>query len=472
MSKHIYGTTAIEKVETQSDGSIRFEGIFSSEALDSQGDIVAQEATRKAIEGWHARNIREMHQPIAAGQAIDFEFLPDGRAKLVGFVSKGAADTTGAKLLDRTLKGMSIAGPPPTKFEFVKIADGKKARRILEYSLSEISLVDNAANPDAMGINILKAVGIEPEKPAEPAKPAEGQTVNRFAEALRKAIPATEPAKETQTEKPAEPEKTTEKAAKLAKREALRAVAKGLARLNPTLRKHYGGDEMGDMMTAVYLVQSGECCGEGIAALMAAEMAEDDPADAPDVAKLRAAKEACDAMCAALREFLAAEAQEVVAEPVEEIAASVPAPEMVKREDLEEWIKGLHEALAKGLATITPVNKSAGMTPEDGEQLTVAIGEEVRSQTSGVLKAVDEIKGVVAQTAADLKVQSELLLKIANAPMPIGAPVKHGNAPRFGADGRPEGLTPDLERWVMARAAAIVPDPSSRAVLTQVVRST
>ncbi len=437
MSHHRFLTAAIEKAEKQTDGSVRFEGIFSSEALDCQGDIVAKEATRKAVDGWVAKNLREMHQPIAVGKAIDFEFLPDGRAKLKGFVSAGAPDTC-AKVMDGTLAGLSIAGPPPKKFETVKVNGGKTARRVLEYELSEISLVDNPANPDALGINILKAAGIEPETVTETTTTEAAPNVNRFAEALKKAVPAPEPAKE---EKPAE--KTDEP---VAKADPPKPDKGALRKFMPY------GDEIDDVQLGVEWYRLGQY-------LLACETSEGEQ-DAEQVATITSALEL-------IGKFIGAEGMELAAQP---IAASAPKPEVAKAEVTPPWVKDLAVWIVEEIRPSFKKSDPSGFTPEDGEQLTVAIGEEVRSQTSGVIKAVDEVKGAVAQTAADLKVFGTVLQKIADAPMPIGAPVKHG-APTMGADGRPVGLTPELERFALARAAALVPDPASAALLRQVARN-
>ena len=68
-------TAPILKWEKLDDGGLRFEAVFSSESPDSQGDIVLQSATQKAVERWKAKNLREMHEPIAVGKAIDFRLV-------------------------------------------------------------------------------------------------------------------------------------------------------------------------------------------------------------------------------------------------------------------------------------------------------------------------------------------------------------------------------------------------------------
>jgi hypothetical protein len=111
---------------------------------DSQGDIVDFEATLRAFKRWHG-NIREMHQPIAAGRAI--KVVADHKAKkvYVGIHVSEGAESTWQKILDGTLSGSSIGGHVVDAVTS-KDVTGKKCRRITEYALDELSLVDVPAN--------------------------------------------------------------------------------------------------------------------------------------------------------------------------------------------------------------------------------------------------------------------------------------------------------------------------------------
>lgn len=131
--------------------------------LDTQGDIVLAEASKKAFA--RARgNIREMHQPIAVGKIVDFrekEYFDDGEFYrgifVTAYVSKGAEDTW-EKVLDGTLTGFSIGGEIiEASNEFVKDAN-RSVRFIHEYDLTELSLVDNPANQKANIESIQKNV--------------------------------------------------------------------------------------------------------------------------------------------------------------------------------------------------------------------------------------------------------------------------------------------------------------------------
>lgn len=138
-------------------------GFATLDNIDSQGDVVLSEASRKAFE--RARgNIREMHQPLAVGRMVDFredEFYDTDAKKfyrgifVTARVSEGAEDTW-KKVLDGTLTGFSIGGEiNEASNEFVKEA-GKTVRFIKDYDLVELSLVDNPANQLANVLSIQK----------------------------------------------------------------------------------------------------------------------------------------------------------------------------------------------------------------------------------------------------------------------------------------------------------------------------
>ena len=139
-------------------------GFATLDNLDTQGDVVLAEASAKAFA--RARgNIREMHQPIAAGKIVDFhekEHFDTEENKLyrgifvTAYVSKGAEDTW-QKVLDGTLTGFSIGGEiNEADNEFVKDAN-RTVRFIKDYDLTELSLVDNPANQLANVFSIQKS---------------------------------------------------------------------------------------------------------------------------------------------------------------------------------------------------------------------------------------------------------------------------------------------------------------------------
>ncbi len=139
-------------------------GFATLDNIDTQGDVVMADASAKAFA--RARgNIREMHQPIAAGKMVDFredEYYDKGEKKfyrgifVTARISKGAQDTW-EKVLDGTLSGFSIGGEVnEADNEFSKEA-GKTVRMIKDYDLVELSLVDNPANQLANVVSFQKS---------------------------------------------------------------------------------------------------------------------------------------------------------------------------------------------------------------------------------------------------------------------------------------------------------------------------
>lgn len=140
-------------------------GFATLDNIDTSDDVVTAEASKDAFTRFRG-NIREMHEPIAAGRLVDFkeeEFYYDGDffrgIYVTVYVSKGAQDTW-EKVLDGTLSGFSIGGNiTDQETKFVKDAgpNGKTLRFIKSYDLIELSLVDNPANQLANVFSIVKA---------------------------------------------------------------------------------------------------------------------------------------------------------------------------------------------------------------------------------------------------------------------------------------------------------------------------
>ena len=132
--------------------------------IDTQGDIVTAEASKKAFA--RARgNLREMHQPIAVGKIVSFRedefFNPDDGKFYRGIfvtarVSEGAEDTW-KKVLDETLTGFSIGGSIVDASNEMSKDGAGQVRIVKDYDLVELSLVDNPANQLANIFSIAKA---------------------------------------------------------------------------------------------------------------------------------------------------------------------------------------------------------------------------------------------------------------------------------------------------------------------------
>lgn len=111
-------------------------GYCTSEAVDSQGEIVTKEAIRAAWEGYmEYGNIREMHQPSAVG--VTKEYTHDDEGTWIGV--KVVDDIAWTKVKEGVYKGFSIGGRVT-----------KKSNNVIKgLILYEISLVDRPANPNA-----------------------------------------------------------------------------------------------------------------------------------------------------------------------------------------------------------------------------------------------------------------------------------------------------------------------------------
>jgi phage head maturation protease/regulator of replication initiation timing len=118
-------------------------GYASTEALDVQGEIVTKQAMAAALQDYmQFANIREMHQPSAVGVAKSVEMDDKGT-----FISAHVVDDNAwSKVKAGVYKGFSIGGKTIEKVDNV----------INALRLTEISLVDRPANPEAL-ITLWKA---------------------------------------------------------------------------------------------------------------------------------------------------------------------------------------------------------------------------------------------------------------------------------------------------------------------------
>lgn len=136
-------------------------GFATLDNVDHVDDVVTAESSKVAFAEFRG-NIREMHQPIAAGRLVDFseeEFYHDGRFYrgifVTVYVSKGAEDTW-QKVLDGTLSGFSIGGNVLEDDSVYDEETNKVIRYILKYELVELSLVDNPCNNLANVLSVVK----------------------------------------------------------------------------------------------------------------------------------------------------------------------------------------------------------------------------------------------------------------------------------------------------------------------------
>lgn len=134
------------------DGRLMIEGVATSEAVDSDDEVIDYESAKAAFSEWKG-NIREQHDPKkAVGKAV--EIVADDESKQIivkAFISKGAQDTQD-KIADGTLSCFSIGGRVAKRIkEKATKSDGSTAdvTRLFIKRISETSVVDSGANPDS-----------------------------------------------------------------------------------------------------------------------------------------------------------------------------------------------------------------------------------------------------------------------------------------------------------------------------------
>ena len=131
----------IAKMEAQDDGTVKVWGYASSEAVDSDGEVITAEAMKAAIPDYMKFGaVREMHGSNAAGTAIEINVEDDGRTFFGAHIVDPVAVT---KVKKGVYKGFSIGGGVTARNELNK-------SQITGLKLTEISLVDRPANPDAV----------------------------------------------------------------------------------------------------------------------------------------------------------------------------------------------------------------------------------------------------------------------------------------------------------------------------------
>lgn len=136
-------------------------GYASTEALDSQGEKVAKSAIEEALPDYMKfANIREMHQPSAVGKAHEATVDDKGLFLCVKVVD----DTAWQKVQEGVYNGFSIGGKKITKVNDT----------ITKLKLTEISLVDRPANPEAV-FTMFKGEDMAEEKDKPKDEEVEGE---------------------------------------------------------------------------------------------------------------------------------------------------------------------------------------------------------------------------------------------------------------------------------------------------------
>ena len=161
----------IAKTEEQDDGTLKVWGYASSPGRDSDGEIVTADAMRAALPDYMKFGaVREMHQPSAAGTAIEATVGTDDRTWFGAHIVDAEAVK---KVQAKVYKGFSIGGK-------VLERDPDEPDTITAIKLVEISLVDRPANPDAV-FTMFKA-----EDAAPAATPEQLDAISQLTELVNK----------------------------------------------------------------------------------------------------------------------------------------------------------------------------------------------------------------------------------------------------------------------------------------------
>lgn len=174
--KRLYAEIA--KTEDQEDGTVKVWGYASSEAEDSDGEIITSDAIKSASADYLKFGaVREMHDPKkAAGTAIEFDVHEDGRTWFGAHVVDPVAVK---KVQTKVYKGFSIGGK-------VTERDSLNKKLIKGVKLVEISLVDRPANPEAV-FTMFKAEA-EDVKPSDEGEGTEKNDDQESGEDLKKGM--------------------------------------------------------------------------------------------------------------------------------------------------------------------------------------------------------------------------------------------------------------------------------------------
>lgn len=456
-------TFPFTKFTKLSDGRLLVEGTATSEALDCQGDILDYEGSKKAFEKWTG-NIRESHDPKkAVGKRLDVAYDDTSRTITVkSFISAGAPNTQ-RLIEDGVLKAYSVGGDP--KQAKLEKREGKEVRRITEWDMVELSVVDVGANPDANDLVLCKSDGATEalgeevaDAPAPAPVPAPAPETNRFKKALEDAVGTGAPtlAEETRSRFPegATLARVFGKGGYLGSFD----IATGIFKAQPTpkLAKNF---EWGMPEDDLYCALD---CLRSLRYLKTCEMAEGDAGEATFI------QASIDALC----KFIAIEAGELVTELAEPVADAAPVvAEDTGEMEMSRRPRGLSTlrlsrqlaALQKAIAEIPAPAPSAAapievLTPKDGEQIVGALGKAITAVSDTLVKAVGELKGA---TSVELKAIRDQVDVIAAQPMPGGPARRQPPAAMVqGATGRTSKVSS-----VLMGLAESLPDAGSRALM-------
>lgn len=337
----------IAKMEAQDDGTVKVWGYASSEAVDSDGEIIAAEAMKAAIPDYMKFGaVREMHGSNAAGTAIEINVEDDGRTFFGAHIVDPVAVT---KVKTGVYKGFSIGGSVTARDELNK-------SQITGLKLTEISLVDRPANPDAV-FTCFKA---DKPKDGEEAADKDDEPADKTDE-----TPADDTEKadgEKVDDKEDDKKDETEKSASVNLSESEIAILKAvLAKAEkpkdePVAKSMWQVKSLADVLTSLkWLI-------------------EDAAYDNIDETVIAQIKESAGSLAESLKALAASEADKLVdglaakADKSDDLAKAESEDELAKAQDA---LKKSNDALAKAQAEIESLKKQAA--PPKGS--TKAIGK-------------------------------------------------------------------------------------------------
>lgn len=340
----------IAKMEAQDDGTVKVWGYASSEAVDSDGEIIAAEAMKAAIPDYMKFGaVREMHGSNAAGTAIEINVEDDGRTFFGAHIVDPVAVT---KVKTGVYKGFSIGGSVTARDELNK-------SQITGLKLTEISLVDRPANPDAV-FTCYKA-----DKPKD-----EEETADKDDEPAEQ--PDETPADDTEKvdgekvdDKEDDKKDETEKSASVNLSESEIAILKAvLAKAEkpkdePIAKSMWQVKSLADVLASLkWLI-------------------EDAIYDDVDAAVIAQIKESAGSLAESLKALTVSEADKLVdglaakADKSDDLAKAESADELAKAQDA---LKKSNDALAKAQAEIESLKKQAA--PPKGSTKAISKAED------------------------------------------------------------------------------------------------
>lgn len=325
----------IAKMEAQDDGTVKVWGYASSEAVDSDGEVIAAEAMKAAIPDYMKFGaVREMHGSNAAGTAIEINVEDDGRTFFGAHIVDPVAVT---KVKTGVYKGFSIGGSVTARDELNK-------SQITGLKLTEISLVDRPANPDAV-FTCYKA-----DKPKD-----EEETANKDDEPANKAdeTPVDDTEKADGDKKD---DKEDDKKDKAEKSASVELSESEIAILKAVLAK---AEKPKDEPVAKSMWQV-----KSLADVLASLkwLIEDAIYDDVDAAVIAQIKESAGSLAESLKALTVSEADKLVdglaakADKSDDLAKAESADELAKAQDA---LKKSNDALAKAQAEIESLKKQA-----------------------------------------------------------------------------------------------------------------